>query len=137
MCSRSVGNDVLHVGVFPNSVTALMKNMYTVGIGQWCTPYITYFPSLLLTYLFSIFYFRTRTLRCEGSVHMDLSTSTNPLLQKKSLPLFQDINSVHVKPALDVDLEALKKDFSGLTIFVRSLFIYVYGFSSVHSITHL
>jgi len=56
--------------------------------------------------------YRTRTLRCEGSVHMDLSTSTNPLLQKKSLPLFQDINSVHVKPALAVDLEALKKDFS-------------------------
>jgi hypothetical protein len=37
----------------------------------------------------------------------------NPMLKRDHLPLFKEIEPVHVKSAILNDLDALKKDFSG------------------------
>jgi hypothetical protein len=65
--------------------------------------------------LFSIGFFqgmKRHSVRCDAAVISD-PVQVNPLLDKKSLPKFKEISSVHVKPALENDLEFLKKEFSG------------------------
>ena len=41
------------------------------------------------------------------------SVITNPLLKKDSLPLFEEIKSENVLPAVEADLNELKTKFSG------------------------
>lgn len=61
----------------------------------------------------------TRQTHCEGVLKASSSTTSvleNPLLKKSGTPLFQEIKSEHVVPALEHDLKALKQDFNGKLI---------------------
>ncbi|KAJ1417657.1 hypothetical protein B484DRAFT_400754 [Ochromonadaceae sp. CCMP2298] len=43
---------------------------------------------------------------------MGMAGVVNPLLQKGGTPLFSQIQSIHVLPAVEADLARLKKDFT-------------------------
>ena len=53
-------------------------------------------------------------VRASSTVSMSSSNvNTNPLMNKKSTPLFAEITAAHILPAVRADLDAFKKDFSG------------------------
>lgn len=56
-----------------------------------------------------------RRIACDSIKLASTMASTNPLMDKHSLPRFADIQSVHVLPAIEADLQQLKSDFAGLT----------------------
>lgn len=71
-----------------------------------------------------------RRSSCEGIIKASASTlhvPENPLLNQKGTPLFREIKSEHIVPALEHDLSELKRDFKGATLFVlcgqQSLFL--------------
>lgn len=63
----------------------------------------------------------TRKSRCDGVLKASASTlafSENPLLKKEGTPLFREIKSEHVVPALEHDLSELKRDFKGNAVLI-------------------
>jgi hypothetical protein len=55
----------------------------------------------------------SKRARCEPLSTTSSSLTNNPLMNKKSTPLFAEIKSEHILPAIDQDLAALKSGFLG------------------------
>ncbi len=58
----------------------------------------------------------SRTLSQLRSMSSFTAGATNPLLDKESLPKFEEIKVEHVVPALQEDLQQLKTQFKGLSL---------------------
>lgn len=58
---------------------------------------------------------------CQSLPRMEAKSSTkNPLLDHSGLPRFDDISSLHVKDAIEENLQSLKKDFASLEASVNA-----------------
>jgi hypothetical protein len=53
---------------------------------------------------------------CDSKLKMSAGLLDNPLLKRDHLPLFSEIQSVHILPSVKSDLEKLKIDFKGISL---------------------